>query len=358
MKTKRTGAILIIILVAFTFTVAADEGIPWLGFVPYMITGGPCDNQKPIAAIRVDKTSGNAPLEVSFDASNSYDPDGHVVSYKWEFGDGSTGSAKKVDHTYKKPGVYEVTLTVIDDGGSKDSDKLKIRVKVAPKPNKDPVAKIRSPNDGAEFKVNQSITFDGSASYDPDGKIVSYKWVFNDGTTKYGKIVNHSYSVPHKFSVLLTVTDDDGAKKSDAIDIDVVKPIVKEANLSLNRGQDVYCQEGGIKNVPLFLEGWGNRVRVVILYDPDVVQCGGIYQLGNWKIESIDYNPGRIEAVFSSKLTRPERNRVTKITEVNLHCNPTTQDRESDLDIKNASIHSEGDIVNILSLIDTKIIVQ
>jgi len=42
--------------------------------------------------------------------------------------------------------------------------------------------------------VNQTITFDASSSYDPDGTIASYEWDFDDGNTATGKIVTHSYS--------------------------------------------------------------------------------------------------------------------------------------------------------------------
>ena len=59
--------------------------------------------------------------------------------------------------------------------------------------------------------VNQSITFNASTSYDPDGTIVKYEWSFGEGTNGIGKIVTHSYSSAGDYSVNLTVTDDDGA---------------------------------------------------------------------------------------------------------------------------------------------------
>jgi PKD repeat protein len=57
--------------------------------------------------------------------------------------------------------------------------------------------------------VGKAVTFDASASYDPDGTIVNYAWDFGDGTTATGIIVNHAYSFEGTFTVTLTVTDND-----------------------------------------------------------------------------------------------------------------------------------------------------
>ena len=83
---------------------------------PTLPTGTP--NERPTAAFTVDVSEGSAPLEVHFNASSSTDPDGQLVSYDWEFGDGSTGSGRMVTHTYQDPGAYTPTLTVTDDRGA------------------------------------------------------------------------------------------------------------------------------------------------------------------------------------------------------------------------------------------------
>jgi PKD repeat protein len=54
---------------------------------------------------------------VSFDGSGSYDPDGAILSYEWDFGDGEFGSGESLTHVYISEGTYTVTLTVTDDGG-------------------------------------------------------------------------------------------------------------------------------------------------------------------------------------------------------------------------------------------------
>ena len=62
--------------------------------------------------------------------------------------------------------------------------------------------------------IGDTITFNASSSYDPDGIIESYDWVFGDGNTSSGKIVHHSYADNGTYTVNLTVTDDDGATDS------------------------------------------------------------------------------------------------------------------------------------------------
>ncbi|MEN3010475.1 MAG: PKD domain-containing protein [Candidatus Bipolaricaulaceae bacterium] len=56
--------------------------------------------------------------EITFNAAKSYDPDGQIVEYIWSFGDGSTARGRIVSHVYRKPGVYEVCLRVVDDNGA------------------------------------------------------------------------------------------------------------------------------------------------------------------------------------------------------------------------------------------------
>jgi PKD repeat protein len=79
----------------------------------------PVINQPPTAVIN-GPTSGLVGETLSFDGSGFSD-DGHIVSYVWDLGDGTTDSGVNVAHSYGAAGSYEVTLTVTDDGGFSDS---------------------------------------------------------------------------------------------------------------------------------------------------------------------------------------------------------------------------------------------
>jgi PKD repeat protein len=59
---------------------------------------------------------------IRFDASESYDPDGEIVSYHWNFGDGDTASGPITDHEFQTPNTdYRVVLTVTDARGDVNS---------------------------------------------------------------------------------------------------------------------------------------------------------------------------------------------------------------------------------------------
>jgi YD repeat-containing protein len=77
-------------------------------------------NQPPVANTG-GPYSGVVAQNIPFSASGSYDPDGSIASYSWNFGDGGTGSGFSLTHTYSAPGTYSVTLTVTDNLGAQSS---------------------------------------------------------------------------------------------------------------------------------------------------------------------------------------------------------------------------------------------
>lgn len=72
-------------------------------------------NLFPVAAFSFTPRRAGVGEAVSFEATMSSDPDGEVVSFLWDFGDGGTDSGLMVKHAYYEPGLYEVTLAVTDD---------------------------------------------------------------------------------------------------------------------------------------------------------------------------------------------------------------------------------------------------
>ncbi len=66
--------------------------------------------------------------KVKFSSTGSHDPDGTIMSYTWDFGDGNMGVGSSPFHTYSKTGEYTVTLTVTDDAGNTGTDETTVTV--------------------------------------------------------------------------------------------------------------------------------------------------------------------------------------------------------------------------------------
>ena len=87
--------------------------------VTAMCVGGTAlANTPPVARFAAFASPDGPALTVLFDATESYDSDGNIVSYQWVFGDGYSGSGLTKAHTYTRAGDYEVTLLVIDNEGA------------------------------------------------------------------------------------------------------------------------------------------------------------------------------------------------------------------------------------------------
>lgn len=192
--------------------------IIFLSSALFLLVG--CGNSVPIAVFTASLSTGVAPLTVEFDASVSLDPDGTIISYQWDFGDGNLGSGPQTVHTFQNAGTYKVKLIVIDNKGASDSDTLSIQV--TPPANVIPVASfIAMPTSGIR---PLAVSFDASASVDSDGVIITYTWDFGDGVSGFGMMVSHTYTSSGTYTVTLTVTDNEGAADDKTTLITVSEP--------------------------------------------------------------------------------------------------------------------------------------
>ena len=180
------------------------------------------DNAIPVASFTAAPTSGAAPLVVIFNAFASNDPDGTIDSYHWNFGDGTTAVGKNATHGYNTEGAYVVTLTVEDNEGATATTSVIILVS-APG-NQLPVADFTADPEGS-FLIPTTISFDASASHDPDGSIVAYQWDFGDGFAGAGQTTTHEYTSYGTYNVILTVFDNTGAPASHIQEI-VLRPFI------------------------------------------------------------------------------------------------------------------------------------
>lgn len=208
--TKIIAAVIVIIIV-----VAAIAGAVLL------MGGKVVENKSPTVSATADAATILAGESVTFDASASSDPDGQIVQYIWNFGDGSTDNVAGavVTHTYAFPGKYLVTVTVVDDkGGQTTNWNSPIRVEVLHPPVEEtgndtaPYAVVATSGDIIESDTQIDFDASSSAAYAivwsdddeawvplMDSSLISLLvWNFGDGTVVSGTVddvakVNHTY---------------------------------------------------------------------------------------------------------------------------------------------------------------------
>ena len=221
-------------------------------------------NRSPAASFTKSSETAYTLETLTFNASLSYDPDGVIVSYFWVFGDGLNASGVVVSHAYSDDGVYVVTLTVMDDDGAVDSATATKNVL-----NRAPTASFTE--SATIVFTGETIYFDASASYDPDGIIVSYFWDFGDETNANGTVVEHSYAIDGLFTVTLTVVDDDGAPDY-AQATKTVLPSLSDVGITNIVPSNTETYKGDVLNVSVTVlnEGTGSATFNVTLYRSEV----------------------------------------------------------------------------------------
>ncbi len=175
------------------------------------------ENLPPQASASSSVTSGRAPLVVNFQGSGT-DQDGTIVSYSWDFGDGSTSSLQNPSHTFMSAGNFTARLTVTDNDGAMATASVQITVTPANQPPS--VNVTAAPSSG---HAPLTVSFVGSGT-DPDGTILEYSWIFGDGTGSNQQSTSHTYTNPGNYTATLTVRDDAGATASKSVLITVSPP--------------------------------------------------------------------------------------------------------------------------------------
>ncbi len=181
--------------------------------------------------------------EVTFRGDESYDLDGEIARYEWDFGDGRTGQGTIVSHAYERPGRYQATLIVTDDRSVSNSRQAITQTVLV---NQPPRVKTALPR---RVCPNDTVTFDGASSEDIDGQLVRYQWDFGDGQTAEGETVTYAFSKPGRYPVSLSVTDDSGVQCGQ---VEEKAIITVNAKPSANAGGNRTAQIGGAYYAVLF----------------------------------------------------------------------------------------------------------
>ena len=180
---------------------------------------------RPTAAFTWDPPNPDVTDVVTFNATTSYDFDGTIANYTWNWGDSSSNVTANpiIGHIFSTAGSYNVNLTVTDNTSLENSVFDTVNV-YAPReahfsfwPS--------TPN------VGDAVAFNASLSKDPGGAIDNYTWHFDDGniTTVNAPAytILHIFSTAGSYNVNLTVTDNDGLNCSVVHTVNVGIPVVQ-----------------------------------------------------------------------------------------------------------------------------------
>lgn len=167
----------------------------------------PPSNQPPTISVRASVTSGAGPLAVTF-TSTASDPDGQVVGYSWDFGDGETSSAASPTHVYQAAGSFNARVTITDNGGATSSAAVTIMVTASSSPV---TVRVVTPNNRDVLKCGSAyaitwvtkgsgilhhdiqISFDGGSTWKNvetglSGAARMYLWTVPNKKTRQGRI--------------------------------------------------------------------------------------------------------------------------------------------------------------------------
>lgn len=170
---------------------------------------GPPSNQDPVADAG-GPYSADPGVNILFNASDSYDPDGDVVEYRWRWQSGGSWtdwtSNSTWYHSYASNGTYTVTLEVKDDEGETDTDTASVTIGSGDVVTPEALQAVI----GGPYiaYLNEQKTFTGSAVGGQSP--YTYVWEFGDGVNASGKTVTHTYRTIGSYTVVLTVTDSGG----------------------------------------------------------------------------------------------------------------------------------------------------
>lgn len=169
-------------------------------------------NQNPIAIFNYNPENPKVNQSILFNASNSYDSDGEIDQYLWDFNNDSIIDAygKTSNHSYSAAGIKQGILKVIDNQGAENKTSREINVLA----NQAPIVNIGGPYSG---EVDKPVSFEGYAT-DPDGNITKYILEFGD-RSNVSKIISppqkqvnitelHNYSDADLYNAILKATDD------------------------------------------------------------------------------------------------------------------------------------------------------
>ncbi len=166
-------------------------------------------NEKVSASFTAEPTSGDIPLTVHFDASESVDPDGEITAYAWDLdGDGEFDDGTNVEEnfTYERYQTVTVRLQVTDNNNETNVAEQEIVVEEGQHPRAEIKVELE---EGDVLNVGKNYLFEAANATSPTGTVTKYSWDFGDGSNAVNsRTAQHTYTRNGVYTIILTLTDD------------------------------------------------------------------------------------------------------------------------------------------------------
>lgn len=269
----------------------ADGSLYYVTFYPgrvYRVTYNPV-NQLPIANASANVIQGTSPLTVKFSSLGSKDPNGVGLTYKWDFGDGTTSTLANPTKIYLNDGLYTAQLKVTNNVSTTTSLPIVIQVGIPP------TITFFSPDPDSTYKAGDTITCNvfgslGSGKDANDNNIVTYVILHHNIHIHpfLGPIIGKecTFDVPTVgesdpntwYEIKTTVTDSIGLSTTKSTFIYPIK-----TNYTLNtfpQGLQISL-EGSPLTTPQTIQGVVNFQRTLSVTSPQLLN-GKYYQFDHW----------------------------------------------------------------------------
>src|SRR3989344_408271 len=181
----------------YTITLFAQDPDGQAMRLPIVVTVKP---PSAYVSLRMNPTKGRAPLEVTFDATETAIPNEEITGFVWLFGDEPENAAPEyaagiIRHIYERPGEYEVTVTALTTQNNEYSKTAKIVVS-------QPLLTACFQPSRTEFTAPGGVAFDASCTA---GLPERGEWDFGDGAKSDQRAPQHEYLTPGTYPVQLTI---------------------------------------------------------------------------------------------------------------------------------------------------------
>ncbi len=216
-------------------------------------TTDPADNDVPTAVAQMDSPCyAGGPCD--YNASASYDTNGTITDYAWNFSGTGLSNNSIGTHVFTNAGNYNVTLTITDNGTLTDDDTITVQVL-----NNTGINPVADAGIDQMIPVNSIVTFDGTGSTDNIG-IYNYSWnIVGGANIGTGATPTYNFTTPGLYTIRLTVMDREGLTDTDDMTVAVYNNSATQPDIAVNNnGFTINPIQSGTINATVKVYNLGN----------------------------------------------------------------------------------------------------